>query len=124
MKNIWRIISISRPLHPLAIIIAFLIVLSASLQIVAAILSKFIVDQIVLQVEGKGGNIDTLITLVVLAFAISLVSLVATVVSNRLGDHFAGQLQKYLTEKFYDKVLTLPQTYFDSEVSGKIINQL
>jgi ATP-binding cassette subfamily B protein len=49
---------------------------------------------------------------------------VATVASNRLGDHFAGKLQKFLTEKFYDKVLTLPQAYFDSEVSGKIINQL
>lgn len=124
MKNIFRIITISRPLHPLAITIAVLIVISATLQLFAAILSKFIVDQIVAQVGGKGGSMQTLITLVVLAFGISLVSLITTVVSNRLGDHFAGKLQKYLTEKFYDKVLTLPQTYFDSEVSGKIINQL
>ncbi len=72
MKNIFRIIALSKPLHP----------------------------------------------------AISLVSLIATVVSNRLGDHFGGRLQKFLTEKFYDKVLTLPQEYFDSEVSGKIMNQL
>lgn len=124
MKNIWKIITISKPLHPLAITIAVLIVISATLQLFAAILSKFIVDQIVAQVEGTGGNLNTLIFLVSLAFAISLVSLVTTVISNRLGDHFAGKLQKFLTEKFYDKVLTLPQTYFDSEVSGKIINQL
>lgn len=124
MKNIFRIITISKPLHPLAITIAILIVVSATLQLFAALLSKFIVDQIVLQVEGKGGSIDTLILLVIAAFVISLVSLVATVISNRLGDHFAGKLQKFLTEKFYDKVLTLPQEYFDSEVSGKIINQL
>src|SRR5581483_7556852 len=26
--------------------------------------------------------------------------------------------------RFYHKVLTLPQSYFDSELSGKIINQL
>lgn len=124
MKNIFRIITLSKPLHPLAITIAVLIVISASLQLTAAIFSKFIVDQIVAKIQGKGGNIDTLILLIVAAFVISLLSLVATVISDRLGDHFAGRLQKFLTEKFYDKVLTLPQSYFDSEVSGKIINQL
>lgn len=124
MKNIFRIITISKPLHPLAITIAVLIVVSSLLQIIAALLLKFIVDQIVLKVEGKGGDMQTLIWLIVTAFAVSMASLIATVVSNRLGDHFAGRLQKFLTEKFYDKVLTLPQAYFDSEISGKIINQL
>ena len=124
MKNIFRIITISKPLHPLAITIAILIVVSSLLQIAAALLSKFIVDQIVLKVQDKGGDIHTLIVLIITAFAIGLLSLVATVISNRLGDHFAGRLQKFLTEKFYDKVLTLPQAYFDSEISGKIINQL
>jgi len=124
MKNIFRIITLSKPLHPLAMLIAALIVISATLQLGAALLSKFIVDQIVLQVQGKGGNVQTLILLIVSAFVISLISLITTVVSNRLGDHFGGRLQKFLTEKFYDKVLTLPQEYFDSEVSGKIINQL
>lgn len=124
MKNIFRILAISKPLHPLAITIAVLIVISASLQIVAALFSKFIVDQIVLKVQGKGGEMQTLIILIIAAFIISFLSLVATVISNRLGDHFAGKLRKFLTEKFYDKVLRLPQSYFDSEVSGKIINQL
>jgi ATP-binding cassette subfamily B protein len=41
-----------------------------------------------------------------------------------MGDHFAGKLRQFLTEKFYDKVLTLPQSYFDGQVSGKIVNQL
>jgi ATP-binding cassette, subfamily B, bacterial len=124
MKNIFRIITISRPLHPLAILIAVLIVVSATLQLLASILSKFIVDQIVAKIQNHGGDMNTLITLVVLSFMISFLSLVATVISDRLGDHFAGRLQKFLTEKFYDKVLTLPQAYFDSEVSGKILNQL
>ncbi|HZE87619.1 MAG TPA: ABC transporter ATP-binding protein [Methylomirabilota bacterium] len=124
MKNIFRIITISKPLHPLAITIAVLIVISASLQLVASLLSKSIVDQIVLRIQHKGGDIHTLIFLVILAFVISLLSLIATVFSDRLGDHFGGKLQKFLTEKFYNKVLTLPQEYFDSEVSGKIINQL
>src|SRR5438034_9647313 len=124
MKNIFRIITLSKPLHPLAILIAVLILISATLQLGAALLSKSIVDQIVLRVQGKGGDVQTLILLILLAFGISLLALVATVISYRLGDHFGCRLQKFLTEKFYDKVLTLPQEYFDSEVSGKILNQL
>jgi ATP-binding cassette subfamily B protein len=124
MKNIFRIITLSKPLHPLALLISVLIVISASLQLVAAVLSKFIVDQIVAKVQGKGGDLQTLILLIIAAFAMSILGLIITVISNRLGDHFAGKLQKFLTEKFYDKVLTLPQSYFDSEMSGKIINQL
>src|SRR5438874_12504716 len=124
MKNIFKIIKLSKPLHPLAIIIAILIVLSSSLQLVAPVLSKFIVDQIVLKVQHKGGDVHTLIFFIVLAFVTSFSGLIITVITDRLGDYFAGELQKFLTEKFYDKVLTLPQSYFDSEISGKILNQL
>lgn len=67
---------------------------------------------------------STLINLIVLSFIVSFISVVFTVVTERIGDHFAGRMRKFLTEKFYDKVLTLPQSYFDSEVSGKIVNQL
>ena len=124
MHNIFRIIKLSKPLHPLALLIAVLIIVSATLQLLTPILSKFIVDQIVLKVQHKGGDMQTLILLVLVAFGTSLLGLIVSVISNRLGDHFAGKLQRFLTEKFYDKVLTLPQSYFDSEVSGKIVNQL
>lgn len=124
MKNLAKIITISKPLHHLVIIIALLILLGAILALVAPILSKFIVDEIVARVSNQGGNINWLITLIVIAFGINLLHLIVTSVSERIGDHFSGRLRQYLTEKFYDKVLTLPQSYFDSEVSGKIVNQL
>jgi ATP-binding cassette subfamily B protein len=124
MKNILRIIRISKPLHHLVGIIAVLIVISALLNLATPILSKFIVDQIVAKVQGTGGDVGRLIFLIVLAFLMNLLGLVSTVISERIGDHFQGRLRKFLTERFYDKVLTLPQSYFDSEVSGKIINQL
>ncbi len=124
MKNILNIIKISKPLHKIAYLLTLLIVLSSILSLIAPILSKFIVDQIVLQIQHKGGNMNTLIVLVLLAFAMNLLSLVVSTISDRLGDHFSGKIRQFLTEKFYDKVLTLPQSYFDSEISGKIVNQL
>lgn len=124
MKNLIKIIKISRPLHHLVAIIAILILTSASLQLIAPILSKFIVDDIVAEISGKNGDLNQLIILIIAAFIVNFLGLVTTVISERIGDHFAGRLRKFLTEKFYYKVLTLPQSYFDSEISGKIINQL
>ena len=100
MKNIINIIKISKPLHHLVAILAILILLSSSLQLVAPILSKFIVDEIVSQVQNKGGDITRLITLIVIAFVTSFSGLIITVISERIGDHFAGKLRQFLTEKF------------------------
>jgi len=124
VKNIIKIIQISKPLHHLVAILAILITLSSALALVAPILSKSIVDQIVAQIESNDGNLEWLIFLVIVAFLSNLLSLVITVVSERIGDHFSGRLKKFLTERYYNKVLSLPHSYFDSEVSGKILNQL
>lgn len=124
MKNIFKIIQISKPLHGLVFIIGFLILVSSALQLVAPILSKSIVDEITSKLSGNPANLSKLITLIVIAFLANLSGVLISVVTDRLGDHFAGRLRQFLTEKFYDKVLTLPQSYFDSQISGKIMNQL
>lgn len=124
MQNILKIIKISKPLHGLAGIIGVLILLGAILDLTTPILSKFIVDQIVEQVKTKNGDFQRLAFLLGLTLAINLLGLVFQVISDRLGDSFAGKLRKFLTEKFYAKVLTLSQSYFDSEISGRIVNQL
>jgi len=124
MKNIWKIIKISRPLHKIVAIIAVLIFVTAALELVPPLLSKFIVDEIVRQIQNQGGSLNKLILFVVAGFILSFIGVVLTTASDRLGDYFAGEIRKFLTEKFYDKVLTLPQSYFDSEISGKIVNQL
>lgn len=124
MKNIFNIVRISKPLHHLVAVLAVLIVVSSLFALATPLLSKFIVDEIVARVSGEGGSLDRLIFLIVLSLVMSLLGLISTVVGERVGDHFQGRLRKFLTEKFYDKVLTLPQSYFDSEISGKIVNQL
>lgn len=124
MNNILRIIKISKPLHKLVFLISALIVTSSLLELLPPILSKFIVDDIVAKLANKGGSLENLIFLITLGFILALLGQILTSISERLGDHFAGRLGKFLTETFYDKVLTLPQSYFDGELSGKIINQL
>lgn len=124
MKNIWKIVKISKPMHTIMGILAGLIVLGAIVQLIAPILSKFIVDDIVARVQGENSSPQRLIVLIVIAFVMNMVGVGLTSISNRLGDHLAGKMRQFLTEKFYDKVLSLPQSYFDSQISGKIVNQL
>ncbi len=124
MKNILKIVSISKPLHKLVLIIGSLILTGALLDLIPPILSKFIVDEIVKKLNNQGGSVTFLAVLIGIGFSLNFIGTLGDTVSERLGDHFAGKLRKFLTEKFYDKVLRLPQSYFDSEISGKIINQL
>ena len=124
MKNIVALLKLSIPLHKLLAILAVLIVTGTLLALVAPLLSKVIVDEVVAQVQNGNGNINRLISYVVIAFVASIGSILVQSISERVGDHFAGRLRKYLTEKFYDKAFTLPQSYYDSELSGKIVNQL
>lgn len=124
MQNIINVIKISKPLHGLVGVIAALILTSSAVDLIPPILSKFIVDEIVQETKDQSGDLSRLITLILIAFILSVFAQILTTASERLGDHFAGKLRKFLTEKFYDKVLRLPQSYFDSEISGKIANQL
>ncbi len=124
MQNIIKIIKLSKPLHGIVTVIGLLIIVSSILQLIVPLFSKFIVDEIVLKVQGNGGNLEKLIFLVVLAFLLNAGGVLINSITSRLGDHFSGKLRQFITEKFYDKVLTLPQSYFDGQISGKIINQL
>ncbi len=124
MKNIVAILRLSNPLHRLLFILASLIVVGTLLALVAPLLSKVIVDEVVAQIQTSTGRLDRLVLYLVVAFLGSIGSILTQSVSERVGDHFAGRLRKFLTEKFYDKAFTLPQSYFDSELSGKIVNQL
>lgn len=124
MKNIIQIIRLSKPLHSLFIILSFLIVLSAAQELIAPIFSKLIVDEITAHLQNRSGDFSRMIYLILLAFGLSFLGIVVTSISERLGDHVAGKLRKFLTETYYNKVLMLPQSYFDTELSGKIVNQL
>ncbi len=106
------------------VLIAFLILVYALTELISPVISKQIVDEIVARVAGHGGNNSHLMLLIALSFAANLAGVIINSISNRLGDHFGGKLRQLLTQNFYHHILSLPQSYFDSEISGKIVNQL
>jgi len=124
MKNTFNIIRLSKPQHGYIAVAGVLILIQALLQQATPITLKFVVDELTLQISTGNGAIDRLMLLFLLLLAINISSVSLNAVSQRLGDFIASRLGRYLTEMYYRKVFTLPQLYFDSEISGKMVNQL
>jgi len=124
MKNIGKIISLSKPLYRLTLGLSLLVLVMSVLQQVQPFFVKFIVDDIQKQITGQTGNLRTVSYLMLGLLAVNLVSTLLSSLSMRFGDYINSRLRRFLTEQFYSKVFTLPQKYFDSEISGKILNQL
>jgi len=124
MSNTLRIIKLSKPLHKWIVLAGSLIMLQAILQQATPITLKFVVDELTVQISTGQGDYQRLVFLFALILIINLGSILLNAVSQRIGDHIASRLGRYLTEMYYRKIFTLPQLYFDSEVSGKMVNQL
>lgn len=124
MQNILKVLKLAKPFHKLIYLLSFIILLATLLGLATPYVIKLIVDQIELQLTSGAGDIQRLYVLVAVLFAVSVLAIVFEGINQRLGDYTRSRIGKFLTETFYRKVFTLPQGYFDSQVSGKIVNQL
>ena len=102
----------------------FLITIQAVLQQASPVTLKYVIDELSNQIANKTGNYNTVIYLFGLILVINLTVAILNSVNQRIGDFIASRLGRFLTENFYKKIFTLPQSYFDGEISGKILNQL
>jgi ATP-binding cassette subfamily B protein len=57
-------------------------------------------------------------------FALDLMQTVVSNINGYIGDRVLAKLTAILSRDYYSHLLTLPQSYFDRELSGKIINRL
>ncbi len=124
MKNIFKIFKISKPQHKWIFFACFLITIQAVLQQASPVTLKFVIDQLSAQIATKSGNYQTVTYLFGIILVINLSVAVLNSVNQRIGDFIASRLGRFLTEIFYKKIFTLPQAFFDGEISGKIVNQL
>ena len=106
-------------------LIGLLTVVNAGLAAVAPLLLGAIIDEVgKLGGQGSITGSDVIIGLLALSALSSVGYLLISSTSQRLGDLLAARLRKLLTEKFFSKAMLIPQSYYDTETSGKILNQL
>jgi ATP-binding cassette subfamily B protein len=124
MQSLLRLLSLARELWPYYLGITLAALAAAGSALLTPFIIKAATDEIVSQIKGQGGGVPALLWL---AVALLLVELVSTVVNNLggyLGDVMSVKLRAILSSRYYAKMLTLPQRYFDGQLTGTVINRL
>lgn len=124
MRSIIRILGSARELWPY-----YAGIVACSLAVaVTGLLTPFIIkaatDYVVAANQGQASGVSTVIWL---AAALLLADLANTLLSNiggYLGDTMAAKLRATLSSRYFAKLLSLPQRYFDGELTGTVINRL
>lgn len=124
MKQLWKIISYTKPFKKFYIIMGVAVVVLAFLNQSGPLLTKFIVDLIVAKLQGQPAEISLLIAFLILYFLSDIIITIITDISQYYSDVMTAKLNNYLSEKYYQHVLGLSVEYFDNEITGKIVNKL
>lgn len=121
MKYILRILRFTKELKAYYLIISGLSVLVAAVGLLQPLLSGWAIDEVRV---GTGANVHRLVIIVIAIFVSDLASNLISNYNGFLGDQMSAKLYKSLGERYYKHLLSLPQSYFDAELTGKIINRL
>lgn len=124
MKSLLNVLRFASNLWPYYLIITITSVLLALANQAVPFIIKGATDLVVATVNGAPADYSLAMWLAV-AFLASDVAV--TLLSNwggYYGDVMAAKLKKQLSDRYYEHLLRLPQSYFDNELTGKIINRL
>lgn len=124
MKELWRIITFTKQLRKYYVVISASTIVLAIVTQLQPIFTKIAIDEIT---KLNGGGEVNMALVAWMAVAIFITDLGQTLISNYggyWGDMMSARLQKLLSERYYQHLLSLPQKYFDQELSGKIINRM
>lgn len=121
MKSIWRIISYTKQLWPYYVAVSGISILVAIVGLLVPLLSGRAIDAIQ---KGSQTEVSYVVWLAIGIFALDAGRTLLTNIGGYLGDQMSVKLQKILSHRYYQHLMELPQQYFDTELSGKLINRL
>jgi ATP-binding cassette, subfamily B, bacterial len=124
MKQIWRIIRFTAELKRYYITVSVFTVLLAAMSQVQPILTKVVIDQITNLVKGTPADVKLVAIMAGLIFLSDLGQTLFSNISGYYGDILTIKIQRMMSHRYFDHMLSLPQSYFDTELSGKIINRM
>lgn len=124
MKSIWRIIRFTGELWPYYLGVSIFTILIATMSQFVPLLTKAAVDEIVKLVAGKHIEVARVAVFAGLIFATDFGQIIFSNVGGYLGDMLSAKQQRLLSNRYYEQILRLPQSYFDKELTGTIINRM
>lgn len=127
MASLLRIVRFTRALAPLYIAIIVCSVLTAAAALAVPFLIGHATDTVAGAVDGQTPTSAAVRAVVLIAAAVLVAELFNTVVSNVggwFGDVMSNRMRTILSVRYYDKLLHLPQRWFDGEITGTIVARL
>ena len=123
MKSLWRIITFTKNLWPYYALVATLSVIVAILAQSVPLITGVVIGQLEI-VKTPEFNANLIWILVALMFAQDILSSFVSNIQGYYGDILSAKMQRDLSKKYYAHLMELPQSYFDTELSGKITARL
>ncbi|WP_421083472.1 ABC transporter ATP-binding protein [Rothia nasimurium] len=125
MQSIARIIKATRELWPYFIGIIICAVLTSATSLLAPFIISGAADTVVNHLNGSAPTTGATIAWFALAYlAAQLVSVLTTNIGGYIGDVMSQRMRTILSVRYYEKLLSLPLSYFDTELTGTIIARL
>ncbi|CAN5457411.1 ATP-binding cassette domain-containing protein [soil metagenome] len=121
MKHILRILRFTSELWRYYVVISFFTVLLAVISLLLPFLTGRAIDELRL---GSGARVSYVAFLAAMIFLVDISTTVFSNIGGYIGDQMSAKLAKTLSERYYQHILSLPQQFFDTELTGKIINRL
>ena len=127
MASLLRIVRFTRALAPLYTAIILCSVLTAAAALAVPFLIGHATDTVAGAVGGQTPTSAAVRAVVLIAAAVLVAELFNTVVSNIggwYGDVMSNRMRTILSVRYYEKLLHLPQRWFDGEITGTIVARL
>lgn len=121
MKHIWRIIKFTGSLWKYYLAVSLFSVLIALMGLLIPLFSGRAIDELRL---GTSASVSTLVFFAAAIFLLDVGTTIFSNIGGYLGDRMMYKLRRILSARYYEHILSLPQQFFDTELSGKIINRL
>ncbi|WP_297851608.1 ABC transporter ATP-binding protein [uncultured Corynebacterium sp.] len=119
MQPLFRVMGSASALWPYYVGIILISTVAAALNLV----SPFIVREAVDTVVDKG-DLSMIVWLAIALFAAYSANTFMRNIGGYLGDVVAARIRQVLSTRYFAKLLSLPQKYFDGQVTGTIIARL
>ena len=124
VRPLLRILGVARELLASYAAIVASGVLVAATGLAVPFIIKAATDEVVASMSGTGVGVPAVLWLAFLLLLVDLANTLITNVGGYLGDVMAVRLRSILSRNYFEKLLRLPQRYFDSELTGTIISRL
>jgi ATP-binding cassette subfamily B protein len=124
VKDLLKILLYAKNLWPYYLIITVSSVLMALSNQVIPFVVKAVADLVTHMVQGGQPDYTQAIWLAIALFGADVAGTLLSNWGGYYGDIMAAKLKKQLSELYYEHLLKLPQSYYDNELTGTIINRL